>query len=259
MAGKGKAPAFQFYPNDWSRDLEEHPLEIEGAWIRLCCKLWWSETRGELTRSEEQWAKILRTDLDNSRRILKYINDQKIGNVIFNGNGKMNEIQCDSCVTGNAVVTVMSRRMIRDEKTRKQTKLRVQRHRDKTLCNGDVTDDVTQMKHRSSSSSSCTKVHNSICPQSEIVDLFKVVIPEALKPKDWGPERQVLLRARWNEEEKRQDLEWWKNLFLYIRKCPFLMGEVDPAAGHRRFFITLPWLVKKSNLLKVIEGNYERS
>jgi len=27
----GKNPAFQFYPNDWARDLEEHTLEIEGA------------------------------------------------------------------------------------------------------------------------------------------------------------------------------------------------------------------------------------
>ena len=24
----GKNPAFQFYPGDWARDLEEHPLEI---------------------------------------------------------------------------------------------------------------------------------------------------------------------------------------------------------------------------------------
>lgn len=240
----GKAPAFQFYPNDWSRDLEEHPLEVEGAWIRLCCKLWWSETRGKLTRTIEQWAKILRTDIIEAENIISYIELQRIGDVKRNGNGD---------------VTLMSRRMIRDEKTREQTKLRVQRYREKPPCNGDVTHDVTQMKHRSSSSSSssCTKVHNNNCPQFEIVDLFKLVIPESPKPRDWGPERQSLLRARWSEEEKRQNLEWWKNLFTYIRKCPFLMGEVDPAPGHKRFFITLPWLVKKGNLLKVIEGNYE--
>ena len=51
----GKAPAFQLYVMDWARDLEEHPLEIEGAWIRICCKLHW--TGGELTKSCEQWAR----------------------------------------------------------------------------------------------------------------------------------------------------------------------------------------------------------
>lgn len=134
-----KAPAFQFYPNDWSRDLEEHPLEIEGAWIRICCKLWWAKPKGKFTRTISQWARILRTSEEDANRIITYIETEQIGDVKRNGNGN---------------VTLMSRRMVRDEKVREQTKLRVQRYREKTPCNGDVTHDVTQLKHRSSSSSS---------------------------------------------------------------------------------------------------------
>lgn len=134
----GKAPAFQFYPNDWTRDLEEHPLEIEGAWIRICCKLWWSETRGELTRSYEQWGRILRVSTDDATRILTYLGTYNI---------------CYISVTCNGDVTVQSRRMWRDDITRRQTAERVKRHRDKQTTNADVT-------HVSSSSSSipCTKV-----------------------------------------------------------------------------------------------------
>ena len=239
-----KNPAFQFYPNDWSRDLEDHPLEIEGAWIRLCCKLWWSDTRGQMTRSLTQWARILRENEEAASRILNYISEQKIGDMKLNGNGD---------------VTVISRRMVNDEKIRNQTKLRVQRHREKQPCNADVTHDVTPMKHcsSSSSSSSCTKVQQDTCPQKGIVGLWLEVLPELPQPKDWGPERQSLLKARWHESEERQSLDWWEKLFEYIRKCPFLMGDIDPAPDRKRFFASLPWVLKKANFLKIIEGNYD--
>lgn len=134
----GKAPAFQFYPNDWSRDLEEHPLEIEGAWIRLCCKLWWAENRGQLTKTLIQWARILRVSEDKTLEVLKYLQNENIAKIPTN---------LSNC---NGVVTVMSRRMVRDEKERELTRLRVKRYRDKQYSNGPV----TSMKQRSSSSSS---------------------------------------------------------------------------------------------------------
>ena len=55
----GKAPSIQFYVNDFSRDMEEHPLEIVGAWILIICKLKWSDTPGELSKSLFQWSRIL--------------------------------------------------------------------------------------------------------------------------------------------------------------------------------------------------------
>jgi hypothetical protein len=135
----GKAPAFQFYPNDWSHDLEEHSLEIEGAWIRICCKLWWSETRGQLNRTIDQWAKILRLDETNCQRILNYIETWKIGDIQRTSNGE---------------VTIISRRMLRDEIDRQNNALRQQRFKDKHRGNDSVTPSVTAKSQRSSSSSS---------------------------------------------------------------------------------------------------------
>ena len=120
----GKNPAFQFYPSDWSRDLEEHPLEIEGAWIRICCKLWWSETRGKLTRTAEQWAKILRVYPQDAERILSYIKSNKIGDVSPTSNGNL---------------TVISRRMLRDEKGRENNCIRQKRYYDKRKPNAPLT------------------------------------------------------------------------------------------------------------------------
>lgn len=134
----GKAPAFQFYPSDWSRDLEEHPLEIEGAWIRICCKLWWSETRGQLTRTPEQWAKILRVDLATSNAHLMYIKTWQIGNID---------------VTPNGDITVISRRMLKDEKERESNCLRQKRFQEKNQHNGPIT---ANSQHSSSSSSTST-------------------------------------------------------------------------------------------------------
>jgi len=72
----GKSPAFQFYPNDWLRDMEEYPLEINGAWIVILCKLWWSETRGEVTKSLEEWSRILREKKKKTREIFEFFSEK---------------------------------------------------------------------------------------------------------------------------------------------------------------------------------------
>ncbi len=95
----GKNPAFQFYPSDWSRDLEEHPLEIEGAWIRICCKLWWEETRGRSTKKIENWARILREKNKKTMQIISYLDKQNIADVLIE----------------NDDITISCRRMIKDE------------------------------------------------------------------------------------------------------------------------------------------------
>jgi len=101
----GKQPAFQFYPNDWNRDMEEYPLEIQGAWIVLLCKLWWSETRGEATKSLTEWARILREKNKKTKEILEFFQKKNIANIIFLDNQSSNQN-----------VTIISRRMVKDNR-----------------------------------------------------------------------------------------------------------------------------------------------
>jgi len=119
----GKLPYFPFYPNDWSRDLEEHPLEIEGAWIRICCKLWWSESRGILTRTILQWSRILSVTQVKAKELFLYIKTEKIGDV---------EIANDN-------ITVSCRRMLQDDKNRELNRLRQERWYKKNKPNASLT------------------------------------------------------------------------------------------------------------------------
>lgn len=137
-----KAPSFQFYPNDWSHDLEEHPLEIEGAWIRICCKLWWSETRGKMTRTLEQWSRLLGIPQNLCEDIFTYILTWKIGDVEQNGNGQ---------------ITVTSRRMFRAFTESEFNRLRQCRWRGRRKNNGPITQVLHQSNDHSSSSSSSSK------------------------------------------------------------------------------------------------------
>jgi hypothetical protein len=98
-----KAPSTQFYPADWMRDLSEHPLEIEGAWIRICCHLFYSETKGKATKTLPQWSRILRSGAKKSLSIIAYLDNQKIADVVNQNEG----------------IEITSRRMVRDEELKK--------------------------------------------------------------------------------------------------------------------------------------------
>ena len=125
----GKCPAFQFYPSDWTRDLEEHPLEIEGAWIRICCRLWWSETPGEISKSLTQWSKSLAIHHNTCLKIFAYLAKHNIATIDitcqlptplpasylpcylpFTGGGK-DEVR-------GKLLRVVNRRMVRDHEIR---------------------------------------------------------------------------------------------------------------------------------------------
>ena len=130
----GKNPAFQFYPSDWTRDLDAHPLEIEGAWIRIICTLWWETPhRGKATKDLEEWARILGIDQVETQRILRYLGDKKIGEIKFTVTRNAN------VTASHKKITVMSRRMYRKERLREFNRLRQQRFRSKRQSNARVT------------------------------------------------------------------------------------------------------------------------
>ena len=103
----GQNPAFQFYPGDWERDLTGVPLEVEGFWIRVICKLWWANPKGTLTRSLPDFARTLAEDPRKVRRMFEELKNRHIAEV-------KNE---------NGLWTITSRRMIKDEKIRDIRKL----------------------------------------------------------------------------------------------------------------------------------------
>lgn len=94
------------------------------------------------------------------------------------------------------------------------------------------------------------------CPQQAIVDLYHEALPSARRIRDWTPARQQALRSRWRERPDRQSLEWWRNFFGYVAKSDFLCGRTS-SQNRKPFELSLDWLCKSENFVKVLEGAYE--
>ena len=93
---------------------------------------------------------------------------------------------------------------------------------------------------------------NGTCPHSAIIKLYHEKLPMLRGVREWNKGRQRFLRTRWNENEERQSLEWWGEYFDYVKTCPWLIGQ-----NENGWQADLEWLVRPSNFIKVIEGNYE--
>lgn len=121
----GKNPAFLFFPKDWLTDtaLRQMSLENRGIWIDCLCYMWQNDERGKLCQTKESMARMLG------------ISTEKLDCFLDEGNvtKTLHVTQC------NNLVTLINRRMFRDEKDRANTKLRVRKHRENRLCNTDVT------------------------------------------------------------------------------------------------------------------------
>ena len=110
----------------------------------------------------KQWSKILREGEETTLKILQYITDEKIGDSNFYRyftvmrNGKVTKCHIDS----NAKITLVCRRIVREDKERKFNAARQKRHRGKTEqpsngnSNGNSNGIVTPPSSSSSSSSS---------------------------------------------------------------------------------------------------------
>lgn len=90
------------------------------------------------------------------------------------------------------------------------------------------------------------------CPHEEIRKLYNSILPELPSCKIRNKTFDANTRSRWKEDKDRQKLEWWRYLFSLIRESDFLMGRTD-----RPFMCSLDWIVKPTNMTKILNGNYK--
>ena len=92
-----------------------------------------------------------------------------------------------------------------------------------------------------------------VCPQIKIRKLYNSILPELPEVKSTNRTVEAMVRKRWREDHKRQSLDWWQNYFTGIRDMDFLMGKVNG----KHFNATFEWLVRPTNMSKVLNGNYK--
>ncbi len=88
-------------------------------------------------------------------------------------------------------------------------------------------------------------------PHKEIIELYAKHLPMLSQVKFWTDKRKSLLKARWHEEVKRQDIAWWDKFFSYIATSDFLTGKES------KWQADIEWILNASNIVKILEGKYE--
>jgi hypothetical protein len=87
------------------------------------------------------------------------------------------------------------------------------------------------------------------------VALYHDRLPALPQVRVWGPENRAQLRSRWREDKERQSLDWWRDYFDRVQSSDFLCGRKSGTKGP--FFASLSWLVNRTNLGKVLNGQFD--
>lgn len=96
------------------------------------------------------------------------------------------------------------------------------------------------------------------CPCEQIVAAYSAILPGLLPVQRLTDARRKALSARWREDKDRQSLSWWNDYFERVRESDFLMGKCAPSQGRSTAWTAdFDWLIKPTNLQKVIEGKYD--
>lgn len=230
----GKRPAFQFYTGDWRKDpqLRMCAPSTRGIWIDLICAMWENDESGEIEGTVVQLARAVGCFPEEMAEALYDLSETGAADVFAR----------DKSVTrhGNILeshidVTVINRRMQRDEKSRDSARIRQQRKRGKDVSHADVTQNSRSLSS-SSTSVTNTKVKNhpslfrfedfwsaypkrksrgqaekawqALRPNEQLVDAILVAIERAKTSADWlksdgqfVPYPASWLRARGWEDE----------------------------------------------------------
>ena len=109
-----KLPFMQFYPADWLQDTQILSLEAQGAWLKILCAMWVAPDRGTICLGYGE----LETFWGRSRDAVEQLIDDLSGVAdikLRDSAGNMVKTHDEA-----AEITIVSRRMVRDENKRKQ-------------------------------------------------------------------------------------------------------------------------------------------
>ena len=258
-----KRPSFQFYPGDWLNDagLRLCSLPARGLWLEMMCFMHQASTYGHLliagrSPSTEELARLLGQRDISVTEWVQELDTNKVFSRTDDG-------------------VIYSRRMVQDEKNRKQWAKRQRNHRNKgnnLARDNSVTLDrshaVVTSKSQLSSSSSSTSLSTTSpkgevsasktpdCPHEQIIELYHRILPECPHVVSWTSTRKGYLQARWREDKTRQSLAWWEWFFGFVKKSDYLCGRVTPPPGRNRFLADLEWLIVQGNFVKILEKRY---
>lgn len=127
-----------------------------------------------------------------------------------------------------------------------------QRGENKTLTNNQLTANQEPTKTPTANPPESGKPDP--CPHQAIVDLYHEVLPQLARVRDITEKRKTALRARWRQNQRFQNLDWWRKYFSAVAVDDFLMGRLPG----RQWQADFDFLLRPDKFQKIIEGGYQR-
>lgn len=143
------------------------------------------------------------------------------------------------------VISESSKPLTENPSTEKPVTVNPSLNKDLDLINTEFKQDLFKVD-----SDEPTREEKSDCPVDEIIELYHTVLPELPRVLKVTPARRQKIRHRWNEDSEHQKLEFWEELFQWVRECDFLMGRSKPWKADLDFITT------QSKFVKIYEGFY---
>ncbi len=110
-------------------------------------------------------------------------------------------------------------------------------------------DDILKQSKVKESKVKESKEDNIVAPYQQIKDLFNDICKSLPSIAVLSDTRKNQIRLRWGKFKK---IELWKDLFERTEESEFLSGRSGKWAN-----CSFDWLVKETNMIKVLEGNYD--
>lgn len=170
-----KMPFFKFFPHDWLFDTRICTDEEARVLIDMLCYMWNAPQRGILAGSPQDLARLLGREWLNFSAIVDSLKRKNIIDVTL----------------GNDEVTLVSRRMAREEKSRESGRLR-KNNFDRRNGNAKVTDKKSEAK----------KLDTPIVPFGDFYNLYPKKQARAHAERVWGLafQKAILTQQLWESK-----------------------------------------------------------
>jgi|GEM_PF-4425214 len=89
------------------------------------------------------------------------------------------------------------------------------------------------------------------CPVEKIIELYHQHLPASPRVQILSEASRKSVVGRWRENQERQNLEWWADLFKEMAMSDFLSGR----AG--KWLVYFTWIFKPENFSKILNGAYK--
>jgi uncharacterized protein YdaU (DUF1376 family) len=241
-----KLPYIAFYPGDWLKDpqLRMTSPATRGIWIDLLCHMWEAPQRGIVVGSSEQLARLCSCSQSEFQTFLAEAEQLAFADVQHSNDG---------------IVTLANRRMVRDEKARKDAAKRQARFKERHRSDGEVTAASYDPSAGSSSAFSSSKINKGAAAlgletpsitskraqAQAVLELWNAIVTRLPKARELTDTRIRWIAARLCD----YSLEQLRDIFCRLDASDF-------AAGAN--WASFDWIIKKpDHPLKVLEGNYD--